>query len=249
MNFGKLHRNFPHQPAHFQSTNMKTSFHQLVKRAGGLLLLAALMIMATGCMSFHGGPLSQVEASGKAPVSVVAKVHLEVRVQCDGRPFPGAAEKMVLDFHRQVAQPAMTNSGLFGAVQLLTPGTRCQPGEYVVRYEINNWGNKAVAGVSGFFCGLTLFALPGFATDHYTVQAEVLDWQGQRCWQAKYEDKMTTVIWIGFFPCLFVPPCYPLHVLKAEMNNLYQHSFQDMLAQKAFPTLSGALPETPPSNP
>jgi len=224
---------------------MKIQLHNLPKQVLSLALLATLSVLATGCMSFRGDQLARLNPSAKAPAPVVKMVQLDLRVCTDGRPIQGAGAQSVLDWHKKIALHSVAQSGLFGDVDMAEPGTICKPGEYVLKYEINNWGNKAAAVGSGFICGFTLCAFPGFATDHYTVQAEVLDSQGKICWREKYDDKLTTVIWIGFFPCLFVPPCYPMHVLEAEMINIYQHSFQDMLGNKAFLIQQAPVSGTP----
>jgi hypothetical protein len=218
----------------------------LTKWISRLVLLTTAAVLATGCLSFRGGDLTKLDAKTKAPAPTVEKVRLDIRLSRNGKPFPEVSTKIAMGFHTAIAQQALTNSGLFKEVQMMVPGTASWPGEFVLKYEIDNWGSQAAAAVSGFICGFTLFTFPGFATDHYTVQAEVLDHQGKSCWKKKYDDKMTTVIWLGFFPCLFVPPCYPTSVLNSTLNNIYQHSFQDMLADKAFSLPNSSVSGTPP---
>lgn len=227
---------------------MRTALTRWISR---LAILTTTAVLATGCLSFRGGDLTKIEPGAKAPKPVVERVRLDLQVTFNGKPIPAAlGAKGAMDFHMKVAQQALTNSGLFADLQMAMPGTAYWPGEFVLKYQIDNWGNQAAAAVSGFFCGLTLLTFPGFATDHYTVQAEVLDYQGKSCWKKKYDDQMTTVIWLGFLPCVFAPPCYPMRVLDKTMNNIYQHSFQDMLADKAFTVAmpaTASLPSTPPA--
>jgi len=213
---------------------MKKQIHNISKWIPRLALLAALTVSMTGCMTFRGDQLTKLNPGEKLPVPVAQKVQIELNLSCNGEPLKGDSEIKAKEWHSKVALRAAAKSGLFGDVQIAAPGTTNQPGLYVLRYNINNWGNQGLAAGSGFICGLTLFAFPGFATDHYTVEAEIIDWEGKSLWKKKYDDKMTLVIWIGFFPCLFVPPCYPTHVLDYEMSNIYQHSLQDMLADKAY---------------
>ena len=250
---GKSTDDFSWPPA-TKSTNahtMKTIFIKLPQRMFGLALIAALSVLATGCMSFHGGQLARLDAIDKPAAPVAEKVRLEIATSRDGKPFE---QKALREWHTKIAMKALAKSGLFGDILAPQPGAAGQPGEFVLKYNIDNWGSTAAAAGSGFLSGLTLVMFPGIAVDHFTVQAEVLNSEGKVCWQKKYDDKVTTVIWLGFFPCLFVPPCYPTSVVDSTMNNFYQHSFKDMLENKAFvippPPASGTLPivsETSPA--
>ena len=200
-----------------------------------LILLTTTALVATGCLSFRGGDLTKLEPSPKATKPAVERVRLDLQVTRNGQPIPaGLGAKAALDFHLKVARHALTNSGLFGDLQMAMPGTTYWPDEFVLKYSVDNWGSQAAAAVSGFICGFTLLTIPGVATDQDPVQVEVFDYQGKIRWKKIYDDKMTTVIWLGFVPCLFAPPCYPLNVLDKTMHNIYQHSFQDMLADKVF---------------
>ncbi len=201
--------------------------------------ILALAVLATGCISFRGGQLTKQDATERPQSPVAEKVILVLKLCCDGKP---SEDKSAIDSYEEFALKAVGKSGLFGDIHMGVPGAAVKPGEFVLKYEINNWGHAV--GIP-----ITLFIIPCFCTDHYTVRAEVLDSEGRSRWREKYEDKMTTVFWIGFFPGVVVPPCYPIRVYNSVMNNIYQHSFKDILENKVFSsTNTTARDAGPPAN-
>jgi hypothetical protein len=222
-----------------------------------IAMLAALIVAGSGCVTFRGGQVAKMEKPEKLSNPIVNKVQVRLLVTRNGAPVPANFEKQIMEAHSKLLMRAIVEGGMFGDVEVLPAGTTLKPGEYVLKYDVDNWGSEGWAAVSGFICGLTLTAIPGAATDHFTVRTEVLDRAGNRCWKKTYEDKMTCVIWIGFLPCIFVPPCYPTSVLDKTMVNIYRASLNDMRVNKVFappiaatpPPVSNVLPAASSNNP
>jgi len=213
---------------------MNYKLQQLISWIPRIALLASLMVATTGCMTFRGGQVAKLENVEKLASPIVNKVKVRLLVTQNGKPVPENFEKQIAEAHGKIFMRAIVEGGMFGDVEMLPPGTTLKPGDYTLKYDVDNWGSKGGAAVSGFICGLTLTAFPGFATDHYTVRAEVLDRTGNSCWKKTYEDKMTCVIWIGFLPCIFVPPVYPTRVFDYTLCNIYRTSLNDMRVSKVF---------------
>lgn len=225
--------------------------HHLTRWIFRLALITTLATLTTGCLTYRGGELTKLEPGVKATSPIAEKVRLDLQVTRNGEPLPsGFMSRDALATHTQIALRNLTNSGLFSDVQLLGTSPTNQFDGYVLTYKIDNWGNQVAAMASGFICGFTFFVIPGFGTDHFTIQAEVRDAQGQSLWKNRYDDQVTLVIWIGFVPCLFVPPLYPMPVIRTTLDNIYQHSLQDLRAAQVFsippPTTTGTS-NTPPA--
>ncbi len=193
-----------------------------------LALLGAAALMSTGCASFRGNQLANLGPIDKQPAPVLQKARLDFRLSQNGKTAEGICAKTAIDVHKKIAREAIQESGLIGEFRPVTSGADTVPGEYVLKYEMNNWGNKGAAVASGVICGLSLLAIPGFATDHFTLKGDLIDPQGRTVWSGNYEDKLTTVIWIGFFPRVLAPPLYPNNAVKATLKNMYHHSFDEI---------------------
>lgn len=199
---------------------MKTSTWLNAVFSGGLVLLAA------GCVAFRGGEMARLPRAEKPQGPVADKVILAVTLSHDGKP---SEHREAVDSHAKLVLRAAAESGGFREVHRQVPGATLKPGEFMLKYDIDNWG-------SGFATGIPLFVIPSFATDHFTVQAELVNGEGKSRWKRTYHDKATAVFWIGFLPSVLVPPCYPVRVQNSVLNNIYRHSIQDMIENAAFPT-------------
>jgi hypothetical protein len=209
--------------------------NNITKRAILVIPACVVALLTTGCVSFRGNQVAKHTPLEKATAPVAQTAQLDIRLNINGKPFPaGKGLQKAVKVHTRYAEEALKESGLFRQIQTAQPGATCPSGDFVLKYDIDNRGNMGAAMASGFICGFTLTAIPGFATDRYVVEAEAIDSEGKSRWKGHYEDKMTTVIWAGFFPCLLVPPCYPMKALEAQMKNIHRHALEDMQKANIF---------------
>lgn len=162
------------------------------------------------------------------------KVRVDLQVMMNGQVLSGPDANVMREQHSKLMSQALNASGLFRTFSVSGAGAPWRPGEYLLKYSVNDSANLGAVAASSFICGFTLLVIPGFATDHFSVQAELINPEGKSVWVGKYEEDVSLVIWIGFFPCLFAPPLYSSHVVEAVMKDIYHHSFEDMTKQGAI---------------
>lgn len=159
-------------------------YHRLASTIA--VLLACLL---ASCASFKGGELPERTRDDFTAPASLHSASLD---------FTWLTQSKVNPTVRELYAPkvigVMEESGLFSKVKEGDPTA-----DYQFSISIDNTGNRFVAGLTGFLSGLTLFALPGYARDNYTLEAEVHR-NGVLVRKASYQDHVTSWFqWIMLF--------------------------------------------------
>lgn len=98
--------------------------------------------------------------------------------------------------------------------------------DYRLDIKIRNFGDKAAASVAGFITGYSLFLIPTYATDNYSVQT-ILYKNGQQLSQFQEADSMKT--WLGIWLLPFMGGSHPNDVSHNIIQNLIIKGLNDLI--------------------
>ena len=183
-----------------------------------LLSFAGISLLATSCASFSGGKLPKV---ADKPVTSAQKVSLTYSLKA-GTNITGSRTE-VSDKQRSAANTPMVNA--FNKSQRFSSVSQGKGGAVHVEVDMLNHGNAAAAGISGFITGFSLFTIPGFAADNYTLTATARTASGKSR-QYVLDDSMNTVLWLPF---IFATPfANPVSVYPKVQENMYRNLMSNM---------------------
>ena len=107
--------------------------------------------------------------------------------------------------------------------------------DYTVKLELLNHGSSGAAAVSGIITGLSLFIIPGAATDNYRLTATVTDRSGRKLATYELNDAVTTWIGIWFIPLMGKSPATVVPAVWENMvKTVFQNIANDKLMQYSF---------------
>ena len=133
-------------------------------------MTALLAVFASGCASFPANGVPPVgELSDKSAFHNKPSVFIDAKMMVDmsgGKNTP-AENKPGTDKFKEVVEKAAKDSDMFGNYTL--DPFKGREMDYTVKLELLNHGDAGIAGVSGFITGLSLFIIPGAATDRKSV--------------------------------------------------------------------------------
>ena len=182
------------------------------------LLVVCLLVLSamTGCASFPQKELAKV---GKMPDVSQYKnkpsVYIGFKFLRGNPGDPKAVEvNAVKDKIMPMLEKSINEMGLFSSVTF--DEFKKDSTNYTIKLSYYNHGDVGPAAISGFITGLTLFIIPGAATDNYTLVAQIIDRNGQVVKAYQNKDSITT--WMGW---IFVPVMgnTPEKALQATLDN------------------------------
>jgi hypothetical protein len=169
------------------------------------LLAACAVLSLSGCASFRNNEIAEV---GKMPdvtqyankPSVFVETHF-----FHGEPDQAKLEVLTLkDKVNTTVGRTLSESALFSRYSFDEKDRATA--DYVIRLDIYNHGNHALAAVAGFISGLTFTVIPAAATDNYTLEAKLLDGSGNLVSKSANKDSITTWIGLIFLPMVAATP-------------------------------------------
>jgi hypothetical protein len=178
--------------------------------------LPLVIILFSGCASFHGDELpvadySQIVEPGNKP-------HITYDATYE---FQGKKDvETLLKITRQV----FARSEYFA-----TYVAEEDQGGYHVSLTMVNSGDTGKAVLSGFICGLTLFIIPAYAQDEFTLHAEVTK-DGRLVKRYLYRDTMST--WVQVLLLFATPFCWPRNVADEVWENMVLSFMIDLSRDK-----------------
>lgn len=183
-----------------------------------MISLGLVLVILQGCAAFPGNKLQQVtsfppltESEKKKTVSYVLAAETDMFGKSSNPLFRAIVENELAD--------AIRESGYF-----TTWGAGIN-GEVTIDAKFVNSGNPASV-IPAFITGLTLYIVPSWATDTFTLTAIVKTQEGKE-YSYEFEDTSTLVQWL---PMVVVPGGMievPLSVRKNIWNNLILKMRQD----------------------
>lgn len=199
--------------------NVKSGSRLVVK-----WLVAISMLYISGCACFPGNKVPQVsnlpplpEGTKKQTVSYLFSSGSDVFGKNESAPFVRTMwESELVDVIRE--------SGYFAT---WGPGSN---GDITIEARLVNSGNPA-ALIPAFITGFTLYMVPSWATDTFTVTAKIKTRDGEE-YPYQLEDSTTLVQWL---PMIFVPGSImniPGEVRKNIWKNLILKMHQDGLLRQ-----------------
>ena len=197
---------------------------------------ALLAVFASGCASF---PADGVPPVGKLPDKSAFRnkpsVFLDAKLTTDmsgGKNAP-AENKPGTDRFKEVVEKATKDSNMFGNYTM--DPFKGRDMDYTVKLELLNHGSSGAAAASGFITGLSLFIIPGAATDHYKLTAAVTDRSGRKLATYELNDSVKTWIGIWFIPLMGKSPATVVpEVWENMVKTVFQNISNDKLMQYSF---------------
>jgi hypothetical protein len=163
-----------------------------------LLILSAAIIL-TGCASFKNNEVANVES-----LPDVSHYQNKPSVFVKARFFHGAPDSTPGEISINKAQiqdligKTLGESGLFSKYSF---NEADQAGiDYTLHVDIYNHANMGAGVVSGVITGLSLYIIPGAATDNYTLNTKLTDRAGSVIGEVTNKDSITTWLGIWFIP-------------------------------------------------
>ncbi len=191
-----------------------------------LPILCGISLLATSCATFPSNRVQEVSSSASATAK---KTSLTYSITSASEMFEGNRQVAPPAANEQAARPlvaAATHSDRFSSV------SSGKGGDVHLDVEMLNYGNGAVAMISGFISGFTFLTIPAVASDNYKVTATARSSSGK---SKKYliDDGVTTVIWL---PMIFAMPFNsPTTVIPKVQENMYRDLIQKMAADGIIP--------------
>jgi hypothetical protein len=148
-------------------------------------LLATSLLTLTGCISYTSGKLAEVQpwppaASAAAKPTVYLKVEGEYLY--NDEPRAGGFNQAGLE---QLILKQYQDSGLFSRVT-----TSQQESDLYVRVQVRN--HEQASSAAAFITGLTLFIIPGTASNELNMQTEFMDGSGELVGSVEKQETITT---------------------------------------------------------
>jgi hypothetical protein len=167
------------------------------------LLCAAVLV--PGCASFRNhevadvGAMPEASLSGNKP-SVYVETHFY-----RGEPGSGAAEMTAMTSKiQEIIGTSLAEQALFSKYSFNDEDKAVS--DYVLKVDVFNHGNAALAFAAGFVTGYTLGLVPSAATDNYTLQATLSDKAGTVVGEASNKDSITTWMGVWLLPAMANTP-------------------------------------------
>jgi len=198
----------------------------MTKKNYTIVILAALfMLLMSGCACFPGNKLQQV--TNLPPLAEGVKRPAVSYIFSSGTDLFGKSEStpIVRSMLESELVDVLRESGYFA-----TWGTGSN-GDVTIEARLINSGNPA-AMIPAFLTGFTLYAIPSWATDIYTVTAKVKTGDGKEH-SYQLEDSSMLVQWL---PMIFVPGSImnvPGEVRKNIWKNLILKMKEDGFFQQS----------------
>ena len=181
-----------------------------------LMLVVVIASLTTGCASFCGNQLPTVTPKELSVSDKLKPIDYDTNFHIQGKPTGAGVQAF-----QKIVEKTLKETEVFESVN---PGTGREKTHLSIT--LNNHGNIGAAAFSGALCGATLFIIPGYARDKYTLTVEALD-ENALIKKYEYNDYMST--WIGW---LFLP-AMPWHmtpkVSEKVIGNMIQNSLKDII--------------------
>lgn len=152
-----------------------------------------------GCMMVRGETLELPKQWPPEKPSAMKSIILSTKGQFQsGSASPQQTTPQAIQLIEGQAQKAYSESALFKQVSLTSP-------ESDLRAEITvtEKGNQALAGISGFICGFTMFVVPGYASATMDMETVFIDVSGREL--GKIQKSESISFWMQLFLIAAMP--------------------------------------------
>ena len=148
-------------------------------------LLATSLLTLTGCISYTSGKLTEVQPwppTATSAAKPTAYLKVEGEYLYNDEPRAGGFNQAGLE---QLILKQYQDSGLFSRVT-----TSQQESDLYVRVQVSNHEQASTA--AAFITGLTLFIIPGTASNQLSMQTEIMDGSGELLGSVEKQETITT---------------------------------------------------------
>ena len=186
-----------------------------------MVLIAAALIMNSGCASFPAHKLPEISASQYSVVTNKPSAYLDVKffTYLKGKHPQPVENTEVRDKIISLVRQVTEESQLFST--FTTDNRRGQEMGFIIQLDFTNYGNYVGAVIAGAISGITLGIIPTWVKDRYRLESVVYDEQGNELQVYKYEDHMTTVFHLIFIPMIGSTQKVPFKVIRNMLKNFY----------------------------
>ncbi len=193
----------------------------------GIILLVSNCLV--GCMMIRGETLDLPKQWPPEKPSVMKSIVLSTKGQyLSGSASPQQTTPQSIQLIEGQAQKAYSESALFKQVSLTSP-------ESDLRAEITltEKGSDALAGISGFLCGFTMFIVPGYANATLDMETVFKDVGGREL--GKIHKSESVSFWTAIVPdrghaiCRSAENGDPRRILRSQSGNARRSPQQRMV--------------------
>ncbi|MGH0038483.1 MAG: hypothetical protein ACQGVK_25900 [Myxococcota bacterium] len=192
--------------------------HERTLVLSGLRSVAILVQigMVVGCATFPGGELQDPRPMALEPAGEEPTAYILPTFKTDlGTPVENT---QALGVFKNAIEKATTTVGLFS--EFTFEAYRAREMDYIVKLEMTNSADIGSAMLAGFITGLTLFVIPSYATDVYSLRAEVLNQNDEQLATYSLDSFVRTWFGIWLLPAAGRSPRkeVPLHLERMVAN-------------------------------
>ncbi|MGH0038481.1 MAG: hypothetical protein ACQGVK_25890 [Myxococcota bacterium] len=188
-----------------------------VSRSSCAVVGLVLTTLVNGCATFPDGRVADVDQVQVRGLAEKPSVYVLPAFESE----QGTVEPMQ-GWFKNAVRTATNAANLFGEVSY--DAYRARDMDYIVKLEMNNHASPFAAVGAALIVGLTVFIVPAYATDHYTLRALVVDQNDTELDSFKLESYVR--YWFGIWLLPFVGKSpwteVPEHMERMVLN-AYQH--------------------------
>lgn len=193
------------------------------KRFMCLTVALLAVVFITGCASFRGKEIPNISLEGSTDAPKMSAIDYSVTWQINGKDS-GVAVKH-LD---ELVEKVFNESGIFGSY-------KAGSGYEEIHFDITMNNHGKFSATASIITGLTLFIIPSYATDKYTLTVELYD-KGQLFKTYQYNDYMKT--WLGWVFLPMMPGHMPGKTAEKVNENMLRAFIADLKRDRPFPLAS-----------
>lgn len=206
--------------------------------AGFSLLIAAAVVMNSGCASFPANKLPEVSPDQYSDVQNKPSACLDVKffTYLKGKNDHPVENFDIRDKLLSLVSRVTEESRLFRSFTF--DKYQGQQMDYIIQLDFTNYGNYTGAVIAGVISGITAGVIPTWVKDRYRLEPVVYDGQGNELRVYRYEDHMTTVFHLVFIPMIGSTQKVPFKIISNMLRNFYY----DLSREEFFVNPSGRSP-------
>ncbi len=189
-----------------------------------LLFIAALI---SGCASFKNEQVSSTDLLDLSSYQNKPSVYIDVdyKFQDGAKVIPGGKEE-ITRIQADLSNFLISNN-VFSEHSFKSE--LAYKMDYTLKVNVLNHGDLGAASAAGFITGYSLFLIPTYATDNFTVTTELYK-KGDQVSSFNESDSMRT--WFGLWFIPMMGSGDPKHVRKEVIQNLIIRGLNDLISGK-----------------
>ncbi|MEH6345572.1 MAG: hypothetical protein V7785_10840 [Bermanella sp.] len=192
-----------------------------------ILPLLLIAIFFSGCASFKNDNFNSVELTDQSSYENKPSVYIDLELVFKDGVQEIAGNEETLGLIKSNLANVLNKNGLFSEYSF--QNERADKMDYTLKIKVLNHGNNGAASVAGFITGYSLFIIPTYATDNYTVTTDLLK-NGKQVSGFNESDSIRT--WIGLWFIPVMSSNHPKDVSQEVIQNLIIRGLNELIKGK-----------------